>query len=233
MNDPTWKTIGILGGMGPEATAELYRRIISICQRNFGAKYDSDFPPIFIYSLPLPDIVESSGDKDTIIEMLEEGINKLKSAGCDFIAVPCNTVFYFIDKLGVDIPILNIIEETLAEAKRRNFKKVGILSTVNTAKTRLYENIFDGVDVLQPSVVEQERINKIILKILTGFKELEDREYLKTVTRKLKGKGAEAVILGCTELPLLIPQRGFNIEVLDTLQILAEITVKKARGDGK
>ncbi len=225
-----WKTIGILGGMGPEATTEFYRRIIRICQQDYGAKYDFDFPPIFIYNLPLPDIVESSGD-ESVIKLLEEGFNKLKSVDCDFVAVPCNTVFYFTDKIDVDIPIVNIIEETFFEAKRRNLKKVGILSTTNTARKRLYESVFDGIEILQPSETEQERINEIILRVLTGFKVQEDKDYLKAICKELEKKGAEAIILGCTEIPLLISQKDCEIEILDTLQILSEAVVKKARSE--
>ena len=80
---PIWKTIGILGGMGPEATAELYKRIVQICQRDFGAKYDSDFPTIFIYSMPLPDVVEENENPELIRTMISEGFEKLKRAGCE------------------------------------------------------------------------------------------------------------------------------------------------------
>src|SRR3989338_7117818 len=85
------KIIGILGGMGPEATSELYRRIVNICQTRFGAKYDSDYPTIFICNLPLPDIVQSSISDENISRVVGDAVNKLISVGCDFIAVPCNT----------------------------------------------------------------------------------------------------------------------------------------------
>lgn len=228
---PAWKTIGVLGGMGPEATAEFYRRIIGICQRDYGATYDSDFPPMFIYNLPLPDIVENGGDGECITKLLKDGIDKLESAGCDLVAVPCNTAVYFINGVCQKIPTLNIIEETLSEAKKRKFKKVGILSTSNTARNKLYESVFDGIEILQPSEPEKERINEIILRILSGLKKPEDKAYLQSVSGKLAKNGAEAVILGCTDLPLLISQKDCDIKLLDTLQILAETTVKKAGGE--
>ena len=231
IDKPIWKTIGILGGMGPEATSEFYRRIIGICQRDYNAKYDSDFPFIFIYNLPLPDIVESAGDRESIIKLLEDGISKLKFVGCDFISVPCNTIIYFINSIDADIPLLNIIKETFFEAKSRNFKRVGILSTANTIRNKLYESIFDGIEILQPSETEQDRVNQIILRILSGLKSQEDKEYLIDLSRMLKKSGAEAVILGCTDLPLLVSQKDCDVELLDTLQILAYSTVKEARGD--
>ena len=223
-----WKTIGILGGMGPEATAEFYRRIISICQKDYGAKYDSDFPSIFIYNLPLPDIVYNAVETDCIISLLKDGIGKLKYVGCDLIAVPCNTVFYFIYCIADDIPLLNIMEETFVEANRRNYSKVGVLSTLNTARNKLYENVFGGIEILQPSETEREEVNEIIIRILSGAKLNKDREYLISVINRLEKSGAEAIILGCTELPLLVSQKDCDVMLLDTLQILAKATIERA-----
>lgn len=229
---PKWKTIGVLGGMGPEASAEFYRRIIETCQQNYGAKYDSDFPPVFIYNVPLPEIVEKAASKKYVVSMLKAGIGKLGSAGCDFIVVPCNTVGYFTREIKSDIPMLNPVMETYKEAKRRGINKVGVLSTTSTAKNRLYESVFIDIEVLQPPVSEQNKINEIILRILAGWKNPLDKEYLKLVSRKLQARGTEAVILGCTDLPLLISQKDVELEILDTLQILVENTLKISRGDG-
>ncbi len=226
---PEWKTIGILGGMGPEATAEFYRRIIRICQRDYNAKYDSDFPPIFIYNLPLPDMIEKNESKEQITAMMEEGICKLKFAGCDFVAVPCNTAFCFVDSSKTEIPVVNIVEEVYLEAKRRNYSRVGVLSTLNTTSNRLYEDVFDGIEIMNPSEAEQKEVNDIVLRVLAGNKTQKDRKYIGSVCRKLERSGATAIVLGCTELPLLISQKDCGIKLLDTLQILAEATIEKAR----
>lgn len=227
-NTFSWKTIGILGGMGPETTAEFYRRLVRIFQKNYGAKYDSDFPPILIYNMPLPDIVEDSGNRMSVIEFIKNGINKLENAGCSFIAVPCNTVFYFIDLISSNIPLINIVEETFAEVKRRKIGKIGLLSTKNTSKTLLYEKVFESIEIIKPSTEEQKKVNEIILRILSGDKLDEDKKFIRKLCEKLTKRSAEAVILGCTELSLLISQADCNIQILDTLDILAESTVKKS-----
>ena len=119
-----YKKIGILGGMGPEATAELYLKIIKIFQDKFGAKYDSDYPEIMIYNLPLPDVVEKIDQSSKIKEMLVKGVQKLESWGVDFIAIPCNTVNFFLPEMrtAVSIPILSILEETAKEVNKLELK---------------------------------------------------------------------------------------------------------------
>ncbi len=226
------KTFGILGGMGPEATAELYKKIIDIYQSKYGAKYDSDYPTIFIYNLPLPDIVQSLVYDENVSRMVENAVNKLKSIGCEFIAVPCNTVFCAISSLTFDVSLMNIVEETCAEASRRNVKKVGLLATRNTTKSKLYES-FSSLEFLQLSDYEQEKVNEIILRILAGFKRIDDREYIRTLVRNFEKRGADAVILGCTELSLLISQFDCDVEILDSLQILSEAIVRMAVNVGE
>ena len=225
-----WKTIGILGGMGPEATAEMYRRIVEICQRDYGAKYDSDFPPIFIYNLPLPDVVENKGDKGPIPEILLDGLSRLERAGCDFIAVPCNTVFAYINTVKSKIPLLNIVKETAKYSLRGKIKKVGLIATKNTIRNRLYEKELERIEVLQLASESQDEVNDIIIRVLSGKKEPSDKQKLKDFIGSLGDRGAEYVILGCTEIPLLISQSDSDIPIIDTLQVLAEATVKSARG---
>lgn len=226
MSSPAWKTIGILGGMGPETTANFYKRIVEICQRDFEAKYDSDYPPIFIYSLPLPDIVEKEGSEEEVIAAVEDGLQKLEIAGCEVIVVPCNTVFAYIEQLQ---EILNIVKLTAEFIVRRRLKRVGLLATRNTIKNRLYENALGGIEIINLPDAWQAEIDEIILRILSGEKSPADKKALLDFARALSNKGAEAVILGCTDLPLLINQVDTGIPLIDTLQVLAEAAVKRGR----
>ena len=129
-----------------------------------------------------------------------------------------------------DVPLVNIVKETCDEASRKNIKKIGLLATRNTVKNKLYER-FSSLELLQISDYEQERVNEIILRILAGFKLTDDREYICTLVRNFEKRGADAVILGCTELPLLISQFDCDVEILDSLQILSESVVKRAKGE--
>jgi aspartate racemase len=196
--------IGILGGMGPEATAELYLRIIRIFQRN-GAKYDKDFPEILILNLPLPDVVERPDKDSKIRDILVKSVKKLESNGADFVAIPCNSVSYFISDMrkAVSIPILSIPELVKGV-------NLGVLGTEFTIKKRLYGNI------INPTKKQQKQITKIVLNILSGKKTKEDKDILINIIEDLKSKGAEKVILGCTELPLII-KRSDTINTIDVL----------------
>ena len=105
-----YKKIGILGGMGPEATTDLYMKIIREFQKKQNAKYDCDFPEIIIDSIPLPDIIESEIDESEISEMLINGCQLLQSSKADFIVIPCNSVHKYIEEMreSVDIPVSQV-----------------------------------------------------------------------------------------------------------------------------
>ena len=222
-----YKTIGILGGMGPEATADLYLRIIQLFQQKYGAIYDSDFPEIIIVNLPLPDVVENTGEQSKAREMLIEGLKKLERAGADFVAIPCNTVAYYIKEMqdAVSIPVVNILQETANEVIKANVKKVGLLGTETTIKSNIYANVLKDFQVLILDEIEQKKTTKIIVNILAGRKTVGDKEKLVEFIRKLKNCGADKIILGCTELPLLIRE---NDDVFDTLEILAKSIIERA-----
>lgn len=221
----TWKKIGILGGMGPEATAQLYFKIIRILQSKYGAKKDKDFPEIVIVNLPLPDVVEEL--QDGVKEQLICGVKKLEAAGVDFIVVPCNTVCYFIESLrrAVPIPIISLPEEVAIVVNKLKLKKVGLLGTKMTIDTRLFSNSMPEVEIAYPTKSETKIITKIILEVLGGRKTTKSKVKTKMIIQRLKSRGAQAVILGCTELSLLIKKSKY---VMDTLEILAEATVKRA-----
>ena len=220
-----YKTIGILGGMGPEATAELYLRIIRIFQQECQAKYDNDFPEIVILNLPLPDVVENPKEERVVERMLVAGVKKLETAGAEFVAIPCNTVTYFLSAMqeAVSIPILSILEETVKEVQKLGIGKVGIVGTEMTISKNIYGKVLENVKLITPSVAEQKAITGIIMNILAGNKCRDDQQRLEKITKDLKSQGAEKVILGCTELPLLIDGDDF----LNTTKILAKAVVKK------
>ena len=222
-----YKTIGILGGMGPEATAELYLRIIRFFQQKYGAIYDSDFPEIIIVSLPILDVVENSDEQSKVKEMLIGGVQKLEKVGADFVAIPCNTVTYYIKEMqdAVSIPIINVLQETANEVIRSGVKKIGLLGTETAIKSKIYADVLANVQIYTLNEAEQKATTKIIINILTGKKSKEDRKKLTEFIQRLKNLGAEKVILGCTELPLLIRK---NDDVFDTLEILLKSAVERA-----
>ena len=224
------KIIGILGGMGPESTILFYQEIIKQCQKQYGAKYDSDYPEIFIYNLPIPDVVEELNNTKNVLAVLIKGIKKLQSIGVDFIVMPCNTTHYFYEDLRkeISIPFLSIIENVARKAISKKYKKVGLLATETTVKNKIYNENFNkyGIELVLPS--EQSRLTKIIKNILAGEKSEKDKVELKIIINELINKGAEAIILGCTDIPILLRKEDLNIEVIDSIEVLAKATVKYA-----
>jgi len=224
------KIIGVLGGMGPESTANFYHELIIQCQKQYGAKYDEDYPEIFIYNLPIPDVVEGLKTPERTLQVLVKGAKKLESIGVDFIVMPCNTAHYFYGgmKKEISIPFLSITEETAKKVKARKYSKVGLLATATTINCGNYSKEFGRfkIDLIVPK--EQDKVTRVILNILAGKKLDKDKEGLKQIIEKLKSKGAESIILGCTDIPILLKQKDVDINVIDTVEVLAEAAIKFA-----
>ncbi|MBT3298289.1 amino acid racemase [archaeon] len=225
-----FKKIGILGGMGPETSANFYYKIIHYCQKKYQATQDTDFPPMVIYSLPLFGFDELGiVNKKLVLQQLLQGIEILEKAGCDFIVIPCNTVHYFINEMRIKstIPIISIMEETVKKIKLDNHNIVGLLASETTLKLKLYQKILDGNNIkcLTPINEDYQFITDLILEIMSGEVKGKTKREVISIIKKMVMKSTDAVILGCTEIPLAITQKDVNIKVYDTLQILAESAV--------
>lgn len=210
--------------MGPEATAELYKRIIKYYQTERNAIDDADFPNILINSVPAEDMLNDLDNRRAVItSQLQKGAQVLQNAGADFIVIPCNTATTFLkDVSGVNIPIVDITEETAKQAKKLDSKKAGILASASTIETKIYEDKLNeyGIEMLQPTDDQQKQVSEVIMNILAGKRTPEDAETLVNIAKKMRDQGADSIILGCTELPLLdIKVDGVNI--IDTIEVLA------------
>lgn len=228
------KIIGVLGGMGPESTAIFYHALIQQCQKQYGAQYDQDYPEVFIYNLPIPDIVEGLEKPDETLAQLVKGAQKIATIGVDFMVMPCNTAHYFYPGMAksISIPFICIFLATAKKIKAKGYKKVGFLATETTIKYKSYDKDFEknNVELILPDQSEQERLTKIIMNILAGHKFDSEKNELQQIIERLKAKGAEAVVLACTDLPILLKQEDVDIEVFDTVEILAEATVRYSIG---
>lgn len=226
------KVIGILGGLGPEATAELFIRIIKATP----AKKDQDHIPIIIFNNPkIPDRTAAIlyGGESPLIELIKTA-QKLEKAGADFIVMPCNTAHYYYDELksSVKIPFLNMIELTAEYVAKvyPNIKFVGLLATTGTVKTGLYQKFFEkyGFKIIVPNDEDQSIVmNGIYDGVKAGNLDL-GRKLLLDVANKLIDKGAELMILGCTEISVVIKNGDLRVPVVDPLKILAEEAIKLA-----
>jgi len=228
MNDK--KVIGIIGGMGPLATADLFTRIINLT----AADKDAEHVHIIIDNNPqIPDRTSAilHGTASPLPYLIESA-NRLKGAGADFLIIPCITSHGFYDELikNVDIPVLNIVEETAKHLKSLSVKKSVLLATDGTRHTNVFGKIFQNysIDLFYPSDSVQKDVMDIIYK---GIKAGEDTFDVSTVNAellRLANQGAEMIILGCTELPLAAVKYGLIGNFVDPTEVLARAAIREA-----
>lgn len=226
----TNKSIGVLGGMGPEASANLYSKIIKYAQNEYGAVQDFDYPPVIIYSLPLFGFDETGiVDEKLVKKQLIEGVKKLELAGCDLIIIACNTVHTYFDEMqaSVKVPIFNIIEETKKRVEKLGYKKIGLFASESTNKLELYQKRFadSNIEIISPNPEQQQILNRVIEHVMGGNQKIEDVILLKEIARDYIRQGAEAIVMGCTEIPLAINQSHTDIKLFDTIEIIVQSAV--------
>jgi aspartate racemase len=224
------KTIGVLGGMGPEASSNLYSKIIKYAQQKYGAVQDFDYPPIIIYSLPLFGFDETGiVDEKIVKKQLIDGVKKLELAGCDLVIIGCNTVHTYFTEMQseIKIPIFNIIDETRKRVIDFGYKKIGLFASESTNKLRLYQSMLavSGIEVISPNNEQQKILNKVIEHVMGGNQKIEDIIVLKDIARDYIKQGAEAIVMGCTEIPLAINQSHTDIKLFDTIEIIVQCAV--------
>jgi aspartate racemase len=229
------KTIGILGGMGPEATAYFFTLII----KSTKAEKDQEHIPVVIYSHPeVPPRTDAvQGEGPSPLPYLLEGVRVLKEAGADFIAMPCVTAHHFYNKIlaEVRVPFLNLVDETVLYALRKapEMKKVGLIASTGTLKSRLFHEAFgkEGVEIAEPTDEEQAQVMEAIFGkegVKAGYTSGKSQEIIQSTAQALIRRGAEAVIAGCTEVPLVLKEGDVDVPLIEPLQILAEVSVQMA-----
>lgn len=227
-----YKTIGIIGGQGPVSTADFYMRIVKYYQDNFGARYVRDFPPMIIFSVPTPDLVESVEDEKMTFALIADATKKLERDGSDFIIIACNSLQYLIGRLQgiVKIPIIGIAPIVVEYVKNKGYKTVGILATNTTIKKRVYDSYLDekGIKLVAPNEADQNCVAEVILNEIGGSATTKDTEKLKKVVGNLQKNGADAIILACTELPLIIKQAEVGIPLIDCNALYTQEAAKLA-----
>lgn len=203
-----YKRIGIIGGMGPEATADLYVKITRYFQQTLGASSDSEFPECVIHSIPIPDVVRMPTDEDELLGILVSSALLLKDDGCEVLVIACNSVQYLLPQLreAVGIPMLSIADSALKHCQEHGINKVGLLSTVLTIQKRLYANTLNPqeIEVVVPNESEQCHITHAILKQMEGGVGTLEQEQVLHVARAMIEQGVQAVLLACTEMPLIL-----------------------------
>jgi aspartate racemase len=232
------KIIGILGGMGPEATARMFTLII----KNTQAEKDQDHIPVLIYSNPkIPprtDAIIGKGPDPTAD--LIEGIKLVLKGGADFIIIPCITAHFFLPKItqNIEFSYLSLIEESLRWAKKKipTIKRTGILASTGTLNSRLFHDSFlsEGIEVIHPNEKEQEKVMHAIFGergIKAGYTSGYSRDAIIDMAGTLINRGAEAIIAGCTEIPLVLTAKDISVPLIEPMEITAQAGIIKAGYD--
>ncbi|MGE5498106.1 MAG: aspartate/glutamate racemase family protein [Syntrophothermus sp.] len=226
------KKIGIVGGIGPESTVDYYKIIIDSFKNMEG--HSLNYPDIIIYSGNLSELMGFLDEDrwDKIADWLSEKVKALHKAGAEFAAIGSNTPHYAFEQVKANspIPLLSIIEETCKRTVSLGLKRPGLMGTAFTMKSDLYKTPFlkYGISVALPSAADQEYIQeKLFSEIELGIINDTTREELLAITKRMIEKDSiDSLILGCTELPLILTRDEFGIPFLNTTAIHAESIVK-------
>jgi aspartate racemase len=229
----TEKTIGILGGMGPEATVDLFGKIIA----NTPADKDQDHLRVVIDSNPkVPDRTAAILRGGTSpVPAMKAGIEALERAGADFVVIPCVSAHFFLLELqrASGLPILSMFDVTAEHIREQypNTHKVGMLATTGTLQGgRFRERLQQaGIETITPPGPDQERVMMAIYEIKGAAAAGKDRNAIRAEIREVAGRliqrGAQGVVAGCTEIPLVLNPGDLGVPVFDTILLLARAAI--------
>lgn len=198
------KTVGIIGGLGPETTTKFYMDLVFACSNKAKQR-----PNILISNVAIPlvverDLIKESKNQDKVLPFLIKSARQLEKGGADFIAIPCNTVHIFIKEVrkSVKIPVLSIIEESSKFLKDNDINEVGLFATAATINNKLFDGklLNNGINIKIPNSNEQIKLNQIIYNLVNN-KHLKHDE--KTFEDILNSTNVKSALLACTDLQLL------------------------------
>lgn len=230
------KKIGIIGGLGPEATLQYYKELIDAFKDGSG---DLNYPEIIIYSVNMSEFLAFMKAKkyDEVTGYLVEKIDALRRAGAEFAALSANTPHLLFDRIKEKsgIPLISIVETACEEAVRLGLKRPGLFGTGFTMDATFYADVFrkSGIEVVAPEPEDRKLIdNKLFTEIELGIFKDETRDLLVQIIEKMiRTQQIDSLILGCTEFPLILTESEYaGIPMLDTTKIHVNAIAKYCRG---
>ncbi|MCS7236270.1 MAG: amino acid racemase [Armatimonadota bacterium] len=225
------RTVGVLGGMGPRATVDFLQKLVELTP----AERDQDHLRVVVDSNPkIPDrsrcILEGGEDPTPALVATAQNLER---AGADFLVIPCNTAHHFLDSIrrAVKIPVLDITEAVARSAE--GLSVVGLLATHATVVAGLYQRALGsrGCRVLVPTPQRQDLVDRAIRAVKAGQLGSQVRAWVREAGLELVASGAQALVLGCTEIPLVVDARDWTVPVLDSTALLAQAAVEEALRD--
>lgn len=229
------KTLGILGGMGSYATVDLFKKILE----STPTQTDQDHIHIIIdNNSKIPNrrkYILGESDLDPT-PFLQATAQNLQSAGADFLILGCNGAHFFLQKIqeSVDIPVMSIIDETVKYVATfpREISTIGLFASVSTLKAGLYHRAFakNSIQVLTPSQEVQQEVMKIVDKVKAGNLNKSDKKEMRNMAENLILEGSDAILMACTEVPIVLGKESFSVPLFDATDILAKSVVAKIKG---
>ena len=227
------KVIGLIGGISWESSLEYYRIINETVKERLGGFHSAK---CILYSLDFNDVVklQHRGEWDKLAELMIDAAVKLKRAGAELLLICANTMHKVADHVQekVGIPLIHIIDVTAEKIQKKGLRRVGLLGTRFTMEDDFYKRRMEekhSIEVIVPEKSDRDIINKIIYnELCLGIIRKSSRKIIKNIINGLKLRGAEGIILGCTELPLLIRQEDTDIPLFNTTEIHAKAAVEYA-----
>lgn len=224
------KTIGVLGGLGPQATMDFEKRVHEVAQQIIPQHGNSGYPPMIVhYCRHAPMRVEADGKPSWPLEIDSRLLAAARNLGqlADVLVITSNGAHFFQQQLelAADRPIMSMIETTLAETARRGWQRIGVLSyqTPLIYSQALEERGLSGEGI---NADQQTRLNEAIRAVMEGRTNQESSEAARQAIAALRDKGVDGIILGCTEIPLLIPDNLDAPDLLNPAALLAEAAVR-------
>lgn len=221
--------VGIVGGIGPEASNKFCELLI---KRKSKKTDQENIPFIHLCNPQIPDRTEFIlGKGENPIPAIIETCLKMEKMGADFLVIPCNTAHCFLSEIQekVSIPIVDMTKVLMKKIKisAPSIKKIGVLATTGSRTNKLFENYLGsiGIETITPTETEQE---ELVMEAIYGKKGIKagrkiyPKKLLYLAAQKLIGRGAQAIILGCTEIPLVLKQKDFAIKLYDPMEIVAK-----------
>jgi aspartate racemase len=230
------RKIGIVGGLGPESSIEYYRIIIELYRKK---KRDEGSPELIIYSMNIREMIDLVAYEqwDKLSENISRAVNSLAKAGADFALIAANTPHIVFNQIQATSPIhmLSIVDETFRVVDHQRITKIGLLGTKTTMSSGFYQNVFlkGGISVIVPDEKQQEFIhNKLMTELQFGRIQSDTRTRLLAIIKKmLEHDHIQGVILGCTELPLILKKDQYGIPFFSTTRIHAEAALSYCLSD--
>ena len=227
------KTIGLIGGMSWESSLEYYRLINQMVKEKLGEPHSAKS---IMYSVDFAEYekLQHEGKWAELTEKMVDIGQSLEQAGSDLVLICTNTMHKMAPEVqdSIEIPLLHIADAAADEIKSQNIKKVGLLGTKFTMEEDFYKGRLKekhNIDVIIPKQEERNKVHKVIYQeLISGIINDDSRREFQAIIKNLKTRGAEGVVLGCTEIPLLIKEKDSVIPVFDTTMLHARKSVEMA-----